>query len=110
MNTGSAARALMWWMRARGFRLCACTALSEAGQLLQRRFTRTLVDPERTVFGFHGDDLVVEVAAADRTEGALVAHQRVLLHLLAREVPLLGDQLRATELRDLLVPVAVQPL
>ena len=62
------------------------------------------------MFGFHGDDLVVEVAAADRAEGALVAGQRVLLHLLAGQVPLLGDQLRAAELRDLLIAVAVQPL
>ncbi len=62
------------------------------------------------MFGFHGDDLVVEMAAADRAEGALVAGQRVLLHLLARQVPLLGDQLGATELRDFLIAVSVQPL
>ena len=30
MNTGSAPRALMWWMRARGFRLWSLTACSEA--------------------------------------------------------------------------------
>jgi hypothetical protein len=62
------------------------------------------------VFGFHGDDLVVEVAAADRAKGTLVAGQRVLLHLLARQVPLFGDQLRAAELRDFLIAVSVQPL
>ena len=50
------------------------------------------------------------MAAANRREGALVAGQRVLLHLFAGQVPLLGDQLRAAELRDLLIAVAVQPL
>ena len=123
----------MWWMRARGLRpwsLTACsdasstalapseiwlaiaavsrppsTSVLSAGHLLQRRVARALVGDEAV----DRDDLVLEVAGADRRLRALVAGQRVLLHLLAGDVPLLGDQLRTAELRDLLVAVAVQP-
>ena len=133
MNTGSAPRALMWWMRARGLSLWSLTACSDASStalapseiwlaiaavsrppstrvvqcrhLLQRRLARTLVGAEAVDL----DDLVLEVAGADRRLRALVAGQRVLLHLLAGDVPLLGDQLRAAELRDLLIAVAMQP-
>ncbi len=82
----------------------------QAGHLLQRRLTRPLVDAKHAVLGFHGDDLVVKVAAADCSKGAFMAGQCVLLHLLTRQVPLLGDQLRTPELRDLLIAVSVQPL
>ena len=77
----------------------------EPGHLLQRGVARALVGDEAV----HRDDLVLEVAGPDRLLRALVAGQRVLLHLLAGEVPLLGDHLGAAELRDLLVAVAVQP-
>jgi hypothetical protein len=50
------------------------------------------------------------VAATYRRECALVAGQRVLLHFFARQVPLFGDQFRSTELGDLLIAIAVQPL
>ena len=128
----------MWWMRARGVSLWSLTACSEASNTAlapseiwlaiaavsrppstnvfrpaifssddSRGPSSTRNGPE---FGFHGDDFIVEVAAADRGERALVAGQRVLLHLFTRQVPLFGDHLRATELRDLLIAVPVQPL
>ena len=35
IQTGSAPRTLMWWMRARGFSLCSFTARSEATSIAQ---------------------------------------------------------------------------
>ena len=89
----------------RGGQPAALDERLEPGHLLQRRVARTLVGDETV----DRDDLVLEVPGADRLLRALVTGERVLLHLLAREVPLLGDQLRAAELGDLLVAVAVQP-
>ena len=83
-------------------------ALDQGGQgrhLLQRRVSRAFVGPEAVDL----DDLVLEVPGANRRLSPLMAGQRVLLHLLTRDVPLLSDQLRTTELRDLLIAVAVQP-
>ena len=77
----------------------------EPGHLLQRALARTLVDAEVA----DRDDLIVEVSVADRGKGPLVAGECELLHLLAADVPLLGDHLRTAELGDFLIAIAVQP-
>src|SRR5262249_44010770 len=54
-------------------------------------------------------DLPVEPALVDGPDRARVALQRVLLKLGSLDAPLLAHQLRAAELRDLLVSVPVLP-
>ena len=51
----------------------------------------------------------VEAALVDGAERALVALERERLHVVARDVPLLGDHLGAAELRHLLRAVARDP-
>ncbi len=77
----------------------------QPGHLLQGGVPRPLVEPEVV----DRDDLVVEVPRADRRQRPLVARQSEPLHLLAGQIPALGDQFRTPELRDLLVTVAVLP-
>src|SRR5690606_26164740 len=73
--------------------------------LLQGGFAWALVDQEVA----DRDDLVVEAAVLDGVAGAFVAAQGPALHVLAGDVPLLGDQLGAAELGDLVGAVAVVP-
>jgi hypothetical protein len=53
--------------------------------------------------------LVLEPTFGARLQRPLVRLDRELLHVVTRDVPLLGDHLRAAELRDLLVAVARLP-
>ena len=133
MSTGSAPRQLMWWMRARGVSPWSLTACSEAsrtalapsadlaghcgghpaalaqrlkrGHLLQGCVPGCFVHRE----ALDRDDLVAEATAADGGQGAFVASQSPALHVLAGDVPALGDQFGAAELGDLLIAVALQP-
>ena len=134
MKIGSSARTLMWWTRARGRRPCVFTARSDAtssadapseiwldtaavrrppgssgwsfaifSRLVSRRGPSSLRDvAERR-------DLALEAPLVDRADRALVALEREALHVLARDVPLLGDHLGAAELRHLLRAVARDP-
>ena len=77
----------------------------EAGHLLQRRLARALVDLEVA----DGLDLALEASLRDGGARAIVGGECELLHVLATDVPLLGDHLGRPELADLLVAVALLP-
>ena len=84
------------------------TALDERGQradLLPVGLTRSFVERALT----ERDDLVLEAALGARPQRTLVRLDRERLHVVTRDVPLLGDQLGAAELRHLLVAVARLP-
>ena len=120
-------------MRARGVRPCVRTAsafaISSAADASESceaiaavsRPPSTSVGSERILsrFGSRGpsscvavaerDDLLVEAALGAGTQRALVRLDRERLHVVAGDVPLLRDHLRAAELRDLLRAVARFP-
>ena len=83
--------------------------------LAQRRQRRHLLDvrvgPDALVAvePLERRDLRGEAALVGGAGGAAVALDRELLHALPADVPLLGDQLRAAELADLLLAVALDP-
>src|SRR5262249_29994146 len=78
----------------------------QPGHFLQRGVApRALVHADAV----HRCDLAGEVAAVDRAHRPLVAGQRELFELRPLDAPLLADELRAAELRDLLVAVALFP-
>jgi hypothetical protein len=78
----------------------------ERGHLLERgACTRRLV----AVQSVERCELADKVSARTGFEGAAVALQSEFLHLAAADVPLRGDHLRGTELRNLLRAVALAP-
>ena len=129
-----AAHADRWWIRARGVSPCSATARSDAissaddasqiwdgdrggdpaagrqrlqaGHLLQRRLARALVGGEVCPSGrATGSISSAKRPSAIAGPRALVGREGELLHLLAADVPLLGDHLGRAELADLLVAV-----
>jgi hypothetical protein len=54
-------------------------------------------------------DLALEVTVIDRRDRAAVALQGESFHVLARDLPSVGDHLGGAELGDLLVPIALLP-
>ena len=131
MKTGSSARTDRWWMRARGVRpwsFTACSlamsmaadasqiwldtgggepaALDQGAGAIGSSPSSAPRGPSSTVTPPNGTISSLEAALGAGPQGPLVALDGEGLHVLAGDVPLLGDHLGAAELADLLVAVA----